>query len=346
MEESPNESIKPSTVLEERVQIITVPSSIYNTPPKKVFPPDFENMSLAEQIDYKMKEVMKKFEAGSPRSHYTPLDSSSDEKETSPKLNLHQLKKEKNEKTKSRISKFVSVDHVTAESLLEPDSPPRLNKSLSNSIPNVAETSVKQDVRDERLKTDSLETEHLNSSCSDNKLSVHRVNPKTFKCRFCISKIDPPCSVCHLEISSKGSVGRQKCNLYWCGKFYHPECLKVWPQTQFSVLQPLKSKNTKEDLESFMCPQHVCHICASGNPRAALGRCSWDKTVRCLLCPSAYHSSNFCLPAGSEILSTTQIICPRHRKNNAPTINTTWCFLCSEGGEDISYFLIIKSFLP
>lgn len=36
--------------------------------------------------------------------------------------------------------------------------------------------------------------------------------------------------------------------------------------------------------------------------------------------------------SGTEILSTIQVICPRHRDRNKTTINTTWCFLCNQGG--------------
>lgn len=58
---------------EDRVQIVTVTSNVYNSPPRKTFPDNFREMTLAEQIDYKMKEIMNKF------AHETPYaESSSD----------------------------------------------------------------------------------------------------------------------------------------------------------------------------------------------------------------------------------------------------------------------------
>lgn len=63
---------------ENHVQIITVPSSVCATPPGKTFPPDVMNMTLAERIDFKMKEIMKKFES---KAYLEMLnESTSDEK--------------------------------------------------------------------------------------------------------------------------------------------------------------------------------------------------------------------------------------------------------------------------
>ena len=44
---------------------------------------------------------------------------------------------------------------------------------------------------------------------------------------------------------------------------------------------------------------------------------------------------NYCVPAGSEILTATQILCPRHykppKKGPVHHINASWCFICSIG---------------
>lgn len=118
-----------------------------------------------------------------------------------------------------------------------------------------------------------------------------------------------------------------------CGKFYHPQCLKkLWPQTQWSLISTARHKNSDKQLDTFVCPMHVCHTCISDNPRAASSRCSSSKVVRCLQCPATYHSTNYCVPAGTEILSCSDVICPRHFAKD-DTINTPWCFVCSEGGE-------------
>lgn len=49
-------------------------------------------------------------------------------------------------------------------------------------------------------------------------------------------------------------------------------------------------------------------------------------------CPSTYHSSNHCIPAGTVILSTKQVVCNRHI-STMRTFNTTWCFICASGGD-------------
>ncbi|KRT86397.1 PHD finger motif containing protein [Oryctes borbonicus] len=163
-------------------------------------------------------------------------------------------------------------------------------------------------------------------------------NEIDFKCYNCLEDIDHACFVCHKEVSKKGSSIRQKCSLFSCGKFYHPECLKMWPQTQWSVISTTKHKLSNTNLDTFVCPNHVCHTCASDDPRAAIPRCTSDKIVKCLRCPATYHNSAYCVPAGTMILTAMQIICPRHLipqrvlKKSLPIINTTWCFICSEGG--------------
>lgn len=73
---------------------------------------------------------------------------------------------------------------------------------------------------------------------------------------------------------------------------------------------------SQEEVDSFVCPQHVCHTCASDDPRAAISRCSGDKIVKCLSCPASYHSTNLCVPAGADIITSTQIVCPRHRNKS------------------------------
>lgn len=93
---------------------------------------------------------------------------------------------------------------------------------------------------------------------------------------------------------------------------------------------------------------HFCHMCISEDPRNSTSRLSGDKIVKCLRCPASYHAQTYCIPAGTEILSSTQIICPRHispdersklkngkYKHVGKTVNVTWCFICGLGGDII-----------
>lgn len=38
------------------------------------------------------------------------------------------------------------------------------------------------------------------------------------------------------------------------------------------------------------CPHHVCHTCASDDPRNATTRFAHERLVRCIRCPTAYHT--------------------------------------------------------
>lgn len=58
--------------------------------------------------------------------------------------------------------------------------------------------------------------------------------------------------------------------------------------------------------------------------------------MRCLRCPVAYHAGDLCVAAGSEMVTSTAIICTNHfngkksyRHHNH--VNVSWCFVCSKG---------------
>lgn len=318
---------------EDRVQIVTVTSHIYNTPPRKTFPDNFQAMTLAEQIDYKMKEVMKKFENETQYSE-SSVDSSSEESgvtkmlskiKNSPslKIDFDNLTAEKKSledssiKPNGKLSDIIRkstrsvIKHVTADSVIEissvESSPSTTSRqslirhvtadSLITEVADKGKTNLKKNITSES----DLERTPSESSCSTiSQMSKEMFDPKNFKCGFCLSRLDPYCFICHKAVSQKGSSIRQKCSLYQCGRYYHPECLKLWPQTQWSLIQTTKHRTSKEEFDTFVCPQHVCHTCSSDDPRAATSRCSGDKIVKCLRCPSSYHSTNFCIPAGKE----------------------------------------------
>lgn len=320
---------------EDRVQIVTVTSHIYNTPPRKTFPDNFQAMSLAEQIDYKMKEVMKKFENETQYAESSADSSSEDTSvakmiskiKNSPSMRIDfdnsNVEKKSTEgpsvKANGKLSDIVRksrgsiVKHVTADSVIEIssiDSSPSTT-SRQSLIRHVTADSLTTEIIDKgktnakKLVTSDSDLERTpsESSCSTiSQMSKEMFDPKNFKCGFCLSKLDPYCFICHKAVSLKGSSIRQKCSLYQCGRYYHPECLKLWPQTQWSLIQTTKHRTSKEEFDTFVCPQHVCHTCSSDDPRAATSRCSGDKIVKCLRCPSSYHSTNFCIPAGNVFL--------------------------------------------
>lgn len=265
--------------------------------------PEFEKLSLHDQIDQKMKEIMQKFDKKTLYADSTTDYTSSEE---------------------------------SAVDLLSPQGKKLIVDSLSQDL-----GAGKIVLEDEAIinMINIIEKKTMQMRAAKHNKSEQQQNEIDFKCSDCLEDIDHPCFVCHKDVSRKGSSIRQKCSLFACGKFYHAECLKVWPQTQWSVISTTKHKQSNTNLDTFVCPVHVCHTCVSDDPRAAIPRCTSDKVAKCLRCPATYHNSAYCIPAGTEILSYTQIICPRHLipkrrlKRALPIINTTWCFICSEGGD-------------
>ncbi|KAJ8920114.1 hypothetical protein NQ315_011770 [Exocentrus adspersus] len=100
---------------EEQVQIITVPSSVYNTPPRKTFPPNFKHMTLAEQIDYKMKEIMKKFES---KTVYSVVETIPD--------------------ATSRVQPLTNITDTDAEKQIPP---PEISTRINNELVNTGRLS-------------------------------------------------------------------------------------------------------------------------------------------------------------------------------------------------------------
>lgn len=211
---------------------------------------------------------------------------------------------------------------------------------------------VMENVDNEVYFVDSMSDASSDENLIDTKVEIKHVTADqieygacNFKCKYCVENVFPPCFVCKQNISKKGSNIRQKCSLFQCGRFYHLECLKSWPQTQWSLILNTKNKGVKNSADTFVCPLHFCHTCISDDPRAAISRTTSDKVVKCLRCPATYHTSIYCVPAGTVVLTTSQIICPRHlgedqMKSGKPNrkfraVNTAWCFICSQGGDII-----------
>ncbi|NXE72238.1 NSD1 protein, partial [Cochlearius cochlearius] len=114
----------------------------------------------------------------------------------------------------------------------------------------------------------------------------------------------------------------KRCLLPLCGKYYHEACIQKYPPT---VVQN----------KGFRCSLHICMTCHAANPTNVSA--SKGRLMRCVRCPVAYHSNDFCLAAGSVVLASNSIICPNHftaRRGcrNHEHVNVSWCFVCSEGG--------------
>ncbi|KAL5282689.1 NSD1 family protein [Megaselia abdita] len=116
-----------------------------------------------------------------------------------------------------------------------------------------------------------------------------------------------------------------KCLSSNCGKYCHKSCLRMWPQSTWI---------TGSRQVNFVCPSHTCHTCVSDNPGGKSIQNCKTKFLKCVLCPASYHRSSTCIPAGTQLINTSSIVCPRHDQNNGRRhINVDWCFICAEGGQ-------------
>lgn len=129
-----------------------------------------------------------------------------------------------------------------------------------------------------------------------------------YLCDHC-SKEVKTCSICYEDLYPDDE-DNYKCNHSKCDEKYHKKCLE------------LLSKNSKS------CLKHYCHTCHL-NDRSKDGN-----IVSCVKCPLSYHADIQCIPVSTQVISSTQIICPRHHpKNNSKSINVNFCTYCGQNGK-------------
>lgn len=202
------------------------------------------------------------------------------------------------------IAERIVIDAATLESPLEAKMKELLDK-----------TEINYDSYSSDDGIDWAETVVGKCEIIDVKLKPRRppIDYSNFKCNNCQKYDTPVCFVCKSAVSKTDVKIRQKCNVAQCYNYYHLECLDHWPQTQFNAGGWTRNnKKASEPFEALTCPRHVCHTCVSDDPRGCKTRFSGDKLAKCVRCPATYHSFNKCLPAGTQILTASLIICPRH----------------------------------
>ncbi|XP_003707627.2 nuclear receptor binding SET domain protein isoform X1 [Megachile rotundata] len=176
------------------------------------------------------------------------------------------------------------------------------------------EHSIDESTMDDKILNDIKEIKGDNIDEDETSGKIDEQEDELFKCIDCLSGVAPACFICN-----EREGDRIRCSVLACGKHYHSSCLKSWPQSHWQGGR-------------LTCPYHVCHTCSSDNPQDSHPRTSNEKLARCVRCPSSYHTSTSCLPAGSVILTGSQIVCPKHYQPSQPPVNAAWCFLCTRGG--------------
>lgn len=117
-----------------------------------------------------------------------------------------------------------------------------------------------------------------------------------------------------------------KCNVAGCNHYYHFPCIENYPIV------------VDDDNGDFRCPLHACNSCHAESVLSNETRDSIRKPlVRCIACPTAYHSAVQCIAAGSVKLADDLIICPNHYhkgqflKKSDRLVNVNYCFTCNQG---------------
>ncbi|XP_076282492.1 nuclear receptor binding SET domain protein isoform X2 [Lasioglossum baleicum] len=176
------------------------------------------------------------------------------------------------------------------------------------------EHSIDESTMDDKILDDVKQVKQNNVDEDQSSGKTDDQEDELFKCIDCLSGVAPACFICN-----EREGDRIRCTVIACGKHYHSSCLRSWPQSHWQGGR-------------LTCPYHMCHTCSSDNPQDSHSRTPNEKLARCVRCPSSYHTSTSCLPAGSVILTGSQIVCPKHYQAPHPPVNAAWCFLCTRGG--------------
>ncbi|GFR23537.1 histone-lysine N-methyltransferase, H3 lysine-36 specific [Trichonephila clavata] len=131
----------------------------------------------------------------------------------------------------------------------------------------------------------------------------------------------PDYSLSTCFVCEKSDRVLMKCSFIQCTKHYHADCIN-----QYECSNQLKN----------ICPLHTCLTCYREHSNNSMSR--KGAMVTCIRCPTAFHSRETCIPAGSVEVDVSKIICPFHfvgkeRNSHQKPCNVNYCSICGQGGE-------------
>ncbi|KAH8264092.1 hypothetical protein KR038_002625, partial [Drosophila bunnanda] len=214
-------------------------------------------------------------------------------------------------------------------------------KKSGQKMPKPGNRKMTQSLQPSTSKSPSpTDSEHITADAVVATTVMDTTSNAPLVCQECESGEVERCVICHqVEPPSNAAPGSPtkeqesqqpqaatenmllSCSQPMCGKRFHTDCCKYWPQANTSKSSP-------------RCPRHVCHTCVCLDPSGKFQQVGNSKLARCVRCPATYHQDSHCIPAGTRMLTSTHIICPRHSipKSDA-NLNVIWCCICVKGGE-------------
>ncbi|XP_067928328.1 histone-lysine N-methyltransferase NSD2-like isoform X2 [Watersipora subatra] len=259
----------------------------------------------------------------SPRLHISPLKM--------PKPSVAQVRKARSTSTSSTASESSAKTKERSGEVTPPIKPKVTNK-VGDSAPLPTTFEIFRLTANSTMKKETV-CSVCERGASDPKLgelitctgsclsSFHTtcttvILKDTFKCNSCVTGLH----ACFMCKEKSGVV--QKCSQRDCGKYYHMACIAKHP---LALLEDGRIE----------CPLHACASCIRGENGKAKARIG--KQYKCIRCPTAYHTGDFCIGAGSKVIAGYNMICCNHlvkdKKGSHHThINVNWCFNCSQGG--------------
>ena len=102
----------------------------------------------------------------------------------------------------------------------------------------------------------------------------------TLLCPHCQPIDNPSCFLC----KQTNNVEVVRCTIKTCGRSYHLACLKSF-HSSGTHGQVTSSKDS-----NLICPVHYCQTCVADLHNAHHPH---KKLIRCIKCPTAYHSSQY-----------------------------------------------------